>query len=153
MVENLHLIRKLSTNFRFSEIEITVILASFLALSAAQFHNPQFRIQPDSSGFVPSLQQDSSDDQTPSATVNYRQQQSYEYEEDDDEPQQVTPTPNRRQQQPSYLRPTNYNSNNNNNNINAKTKKIIEEELEIEEPDRLSLLLEKSTFNCEGRTG
>lgn len=63
----------------------------------------------------------------------------------------MTPTPNRRQQ--TYLRPT-YNSNNNGqiNNV-AKSKKQIEEELEIEEPDRLALLLEKSTFNCEGRTG
>jgi len=133
---------------RYIQLELAVLVATFVALSGAQFQSSQFRIQPDSMGFIPSLQQDSSEDQIPSATVNYRQQ-SYEYEEDEDETQQVTPTPNRRQQQ-TYLRP-NYNAQPNNNP--KGNKKLIEEELEVEEPDRLSLLLEKSTFNCEGRTG
>lgn len=131
--------------------ELTVLLvATLCALSAAQFHTPQFRIQAESAGFVPSVQDDSNEDQIPSATVNYRQQQpqSYEYEEEEEPQQQVTPTANRRQQQ-AYIRPS-YNTQVNNN---VKNKKIAEEDLEIEEPDRLSLLLEKSTFNCEGRTG
>lgn len=138
------------SNYSYIQLELALLVATFAALSGAQFHSSQFRIQPDSMGFIPSLQQDSSEDQIPSATVNYRQQ-SYEYEEDEDETQQVTPTPNRRQQQ-TYLRPT-YNTQPSNNNNNQKNKKLIEEELEVEEPDRLSLLLEKSTFNCEGRTG
>lgn len=135
-------------DYSYIQLELTVLVAAFVVLSAAQFHSSQFRIQPDSMGFVPSLQQDSSEDQIPSATVNYRQQ-SYEYEEEEDETQQVTPTPNRRQQQ-TYLRPT-YNTQPSSNP--KSNKKLIEEELEVEEPDRLSLLLEKSTFNCEGRTG
>lgn len=119
-----------------------------MSASAAQYHI-RLPSGDSSSGFVPSLQE-SSEDQIPSATVNYRQQQSYEYDEEDEEPQQVTPTPNRRQQQ-AYIRPT-Y-SNNPSSGGSVKNKKITEEELEIEEPDRLALLLEKSSFNCEGRTG
>lgn len=77
--------------------------------------------------------------------MNYRAQvQSYEYDEEEDVPQ-ATPQqqPIRRQQQP-YVR---------SQNQKAPSQKQILEELEEEEPDRLGLLLEKSSFNCEGRTG
>lgn len=137
---------------RYIYLELTIVLGIVLAASAAQYHI-RLPSSDSSSGFVPSLQE-SNEDQTPSATVNYRQQQSYEYEEDEEEPQQVTPA-NRRQQQ-AYIRPS-YNNNQAPNNINVNTnknnKKFADEELEVEEPDRLALLLEKSSFNCEGRTG
>lgn len=75
--------------------------------------------------------------------------QTYEYDEDeDDAPQaqvpQVTPQqPIRRQQQP-YVR---------SQNQKVPNQKQILEEIEEEEPDRLGMLLEKSNFNCDGRTG
>lgn len=78
--------------------------------------------------------------------MNYRAQvQTYEYdEEEEDVPQQATPQqPIRRQQQP-YIR---------SQNQKAPNQKQILEELEEEEPDRLAMLLEKSSFNCDGRTG
>lgn len=118
------------------------------AVSAAQYHIRLPNNEPSSSGFVPSLQ-DSNEDQTPSATVNYRQQQTFEYEDDAEEPQ-VTASPVRRQQQ-AYIRPS-YSNNPSNNNAVVKNKKF-EEELEVEEPDRLAELLQKSSFNCDGRTG
>ncbi len=80
--------------------------------------------------------------------MNYRTQvQTYEYdEEDEDVPQQPQATPQqpiRRQQQP-YVR---------SQNQKVPNQKQILEEIEEEEPDRLALLLEKSSFNCDGRTG
>lgn len=76
--------------------------------------------------------------------MNYRAQvQSYEYDEEEDVPQATPQQPIRRQQQP-YVR---------SQNQKAPSQKQILEELEEEEPDRLGLLLEKSSFNCDGRTG
>lgn len=121
-----------------------------VAMAHAQFHHPsQFR----QSGFVP-LQQEHResetirpDDATPAAAVNYRQQ-SFEYEEEDDAPQSTQPPPQRRQQ---FLRPNAYATQQPQQKPNTKNR--FEDELEIEEPDRLALFLEKSTFQCEGRTG
>lgn len=78
--------------------------------------------------------------------MNYRAQvQSYEYDEEEESGPSPAPPqqPIRRQQQP-YVRSQNQKSPN---------PKQILEEIEEEEPDRLALLLEKSSFNCDGRTG
>lgn len=69
--------------------------------------------------------------------------QTYEYDEEEEDVPQVTPQqPIRRQQQ--YVR---------SQNQKGPNQKQILEELEEEEPDRLGMLLEKSNFNCDGRTG
>lgn len=127
---------------------------AMVALANAQFHHPtQFRPSGGSNGFVPSIQQEHResetvrpDDATPAAAINYRQQ-TYEYEEEEDAPQSTQP-PLRRQQ---FLRPNAYATQQPQQKQNAKNR--FEDELEIEEPDRLALFLEKSTFQCEGRTG
>lgn len=77
--------------------------------------------------------------------MNYRTQvQTYEYDEEEEDVPQATPQqPIRRQQQP-FVR---------SQNQKGPNQKQILEELEEEEPDRLGLLLEKSSFNCDGRTG
>lgn len=86
-------------------------------------------------------------DSTPAAAGNYRQQ-SYEYEEEEDV--QTQPPQTRRQQ---YIRPSNLIPQPTKQNA-ANNKNRFEEELEeIEEPDRLAVLLEKSNFQCDGRTG
>lgn len=129
-------------------------IIALAALAHAQFH-PTHQYRGHQGGFVPSVQQENEDDDsrqvdaTPAAAVNYRQQQPYEYEED--EPEQVTQTPSNNGRRQPYLRPNSINA----QNQKANNKKKFEEELEeeIEEPDRLSLLLEKSTFQCDGRTG
>lgn len=127
------------------------LTVTFVALANAQYHPPQYRGQ--QSGFIPSVQQESDEDDsrqvdsTPAAAVNYRQQQPYEYEED--EPEQITQPPANRRQ--PYVRPNTYNAQTQKENKKKKFEEELEEE--IEEPDRLSLLLEKSTFQCEGRTG
>lgn len=86
------------------------------------------------------------------ASANYRQQQqqqTYEYEEEEEEeqaPVHVQPRQqpiNRRQQHQQQYVPRQGQTN----------KEILEELEEQEEPDRLTLLLEKSDFKCEGRTG
>lgn len=85
-------------------------------------------------------------DSDAAGAVNYRAQvQSYEYDEEEEEAPQATQAqqPIRRQQQP-YVRAQNQ---------KGPNQKQILEELEEEEPDRLGLLLEKSSFNCDGRTG
>ncbi|XP_053687316.1 uncharacterized protein LOC128736844 [Sabethes cyaneus] len=74
-----------------------------------------------------------------SGSVAYRARPSYaaQYssEEEEDEPQQV------------------YNRRQHDNNKKGKKPSYSSEELEVEEePDRLSLLLEKSDFHCTGRT-
>lgn len=117
-----------------------------IALANAQYHHP--------SQFRPSLQQEHResetarpDDATPAAAINYRQQQSFEYEEEEEAPS--TQQPIRRQQ---YLRPNAYATQQpQQQKQNAKNR--FEDELEVEEPDRLAIFLEKSTFQCEGRTG
>lgn len=131
---------------------------AMIALANAQFHHPtQFRPSGGGNSFVPSLQQEHResqttrpDDATPSAAINYRQQ-SYEYEEEEDIPQS-TQQPNRRQQ---FLRPSAYVAGQQQQSQQQKqnAKNRFEDELEVEEPDRLALFLEKSTFQCEGRTG
>lgn len=140
---------------RFYQMKLstTVIAIGLFALAQAQFHPSQFRSG--ASGFVPSVQQqqeseedDRIADSTPAAAVNYRQQ-SYEYEEDDEEARQPTQPPQIRRQQ--YLRPNNYAPQPAKQASNTKNQ--FEDELEVEEPDRLALFLEKSTFQCEGRTG
>lgn len=131
------------------------ITIAFVAVAHAQYHPSQYRGQ--QGGFIPSVQQESEEDDsrqvdaTPAAAVNYRQQQPYEYEED--EPDQATQAPAANGRRQPYIRPNTYTTPN--QNQKASNKKKFEEELEdeIEEPDRLSLLLEKSTFQCEGRTG
>lgn len=87
------------------------------------------------------------------ASANYRQQQqqqTYEYEEEEEEEQapvhvqqrQQQPINRRQQHQQQYV-PRQGQTN----------KEILEELEEQEEPDRLTQLLEKSDFKCEGRTG
>ncbi|XP_058834135.1 uncharacterized protein LOC131691618 [Topomyia yanbarensis] len=72
------------------------------------------------------------------ARPSYSAQYSSSEEEEEEEPQQVY---NRRQHHPQQ------------NNKNKKPLGYSSEELEAEEePDRLSLLLEKSDFHCTGRT-
>lgn len=126
-----------------------------VTLTRAQYHHPsQFRSQNVvNSGFVPSIQQDDEDkseDSTPSAAINYRQP-AYEYDEEEEEVQRptITPSPNRRQQpQQQYIRPQQIRQPG-----PPPSKNRFEEELEPEEPDRLALALEKSTFQCDGKTG
>ncbi|XP_055624306.1 uncharacterized protein LOC129767430 [Toxorhynchites rutilus septentrionalis] len=85
-------------------------------------------------------------DSSPAAAGNvaYRARpsyaQQYSSEEEDDEPQ---PTFSRRQHPSQQLQQQ-----------DKKSKKptYSSEELEVEEPDRLSMLLEKSDFHCTGRT-
>lgn len=88
------------------------------------------------------------------AAANYRQQQqqqqqTYEYEEEEEEEpapvhvQQRQQPINRRQQHQQQYVPRQGQTN----------KEILEELEEQEEPDRLTQLLEKSEFKCEGRTG
>lgn len=60
----------------------------------------------------------------------------------------TTPAQNRRQQTQQYIRPQQIRQPG-----PPPSKNRFEEELEQEEPDRLALALEKSTFQCEGRTG
>lgn len=82
------------------------------------------------------------DDSQPAEAINYRTQ-VYEYEDEDQ--QTIAPQLRRQQQQQQYSR----------KGANLNNLKQIQEELEeeIEEPDRLSQLLEKSDFHCNGRTG
>lgn len=94
-----------------------------------------------SSGFVlPQNRRMSIDDSQPAEAINYRTQ-VYEYEDED----QQTIAPQLRRQQQQFTR----------KGANLNNLKQIQEELEeeIEEPDRLSQLLEKSDFHCNGRTG
>lgn len=122
-----------------------LVFASIITLN-----NAQFQIQPtqQSSGFLSSQQnqvQSPEQDLSPASAVNYRTQvQTYEYDEEEEDVPQATPQqPIRRQQQP-FVR---------SQNQKGPNQKQILEELEEEEPDRLGLLLEKSSFNCDGRTG
>lgn len=124
-------------------------------LVRAQFHHPsQFRSQAVlNTGFIPSIQDDDDkvDDSTPSAAVNYRQ--AYEYEEEEEEIQRPTvPTTNQIRRQQPYIRPQQAQPVRQNPS-ERPSKNRFEDELEPEEPDRLALALEKSTFQCEGRTG
>lgn len=84
--------------------------------------------------------------------VNYRQN-AYEYEEEEEEIQRPTvpPTNQIRRQQPYQIRPQQQQPQQSLRGQPSKNR--FEEELEPEEPDRLALALEKSTFQCEGRTG
>lgn len=80
-----------------------------------------------------------------------QQTQPYEYEEEEEEVQRPTiPTPQVRRQQPTYIRQIAQPIRQSNG---PPPKQRFEEELEQEEPDRLAIALEKSTFQCEGRTG
>lgn len=137
----------------------TLLVIALITLARAQFHHPsQFRSQAVvNAGFIPSVQQDNDDDDkvddsTPSGAINYRQ--AYEYEEEEEE-QRTVPNQIRRQQ--PYIRPQVQQqqpqqiSNRQSNQPSSKNR--FEEELEPEEPDRLALALEKSTFQCQGRTG
>lgn len=123
----------------------------------AQFHHPsQFRSQSVvNSGFIPSIQEDDDkiDDSTPSAAINYRQSApSYEYEEEEEE-RPTTPNQPIRRQQAYPIRTQQSQSQQIRQPGPPPSKNRFEEELEPEEPDRLALALEKSTFQCEGRTG
>lgn len=150
------------TLFRSKQIiewSATLLVIALVTLARAQFHHPsQFRSQAVvNTGFIPSVQQESDeddkvDDATPSAAVNYRQ--SYEYEEEEEEPRTV---PNQIRRQQPYLRPQvqtqQQQQQSNRQSGPPPSKNRFEEELEPEEPDRLALALEKSTFQCQGRTG
>jgi len=137
----------------------TVLLViALVTVVRAQFHHPsQFRSQAVvNSGFIPSVQQeddDKVDDSTPSAAINYRQPApSYEYEEEEEERSTI---PNQiRRQQPYPIRTQQSQSQQQIRQPGPPpSKNRFEDELETEEPDRLALALEKSTFQCEGRTG
>lgn len=135
-----------SINFLISRLPTQILVfASIITLN-----NAQFQIQPtqQSSGFLSSQQnqvQSPEPDLASASAVNYRAQvQSYEYDEEEEDVPPATPQqPIRRQQQP-FVR---------SQQQKAPNQKQILEELEEEEPDRLGLLLEKSSFNCDGRTG
>lgn len=121
-----------------------VVLASLVALIKAQQQPYEFQPQ-QSSGFVAAHQSSDEEvqDSTPSAAShNYRtQQQAYEYDDQEENvPQQQSA--DRRQQQ-GFIR----------KGSKLTNKQILEELEEQEEPDRLTLLLEKSSFECQGRTG
>lgn len=127
-----------------------VAIVTINSFVSAQYQHPsQFR--QNSGGFVQSIQDENGSDEqpndsTPAAAVNYRQQ-SYEYEEEEE---QTQPPQTRRQQ---YIRPNKFSVQPSKQNAIDSGKNQFEEELEPEEPDRLALLLEKSTFNCDERTG
>lgn len=139
--------------FHYSYYLITTLLAASVALHSCQpqgFTAPAREEQPK---IVVAIAEDKSDDlATASANTNYRQQQQvYEYDEEEEEAA-AAPTAsvhhnqqiNRRQQnQQQYVRK------------GGQTNRDILDELEDEreEPDRLTQLLEKSAFKCEGRTG
>lgn len=136
-----------------------LLVIALVTVVRAQFHHPsQFRSQATvNSGFIPSIQHeddDKLDDSTPSAAVNYRQPgPSYEYEEEEEE-RPTTPNQIRRQQQAYPIRQQQQAQPTQNRQSNQPaSKNRFEDELEPEEPDRLALALEKSTFQCEGRTG
>lgn len=135
-----------------------LLVIALISFARAQFHHPsQFRSQAViNSGFIPSIQQeedDKVDDSTPSAAINYRQSApSYEYEEEEEEVQRPTVPNQIRRQQPAYIRPQ-VQTQPNRQQTTSPSKNRFEDELEPEEPDRLALHLEKSTFQCEGRTG
>lgn len=154
-------------NFCFRSTQIiqwsaTLLVIALVTRARAQFHHPsQFRSQAVvNTGFIPSVQQeadedDKVDDSTPSAAINYRQ--AYEYDEEEEEQRTV---PNQiRRQQPFLSRPQvqtqqqQQQQQSNRQSGPSSSKNRFEEELEPEEPDRLALALEKSTFQCQGRTG
>ncbi|XP_055320001.1 uncharacterized protein LOC129577275 isoform X2 [Sitodiplosis mosellana] len=150
---------QLLSNMRSKQITSSTVLLviALVTVVRAQFHHPsQFRSQAVvNSGFIPSIQQeddDKLDDSTPSAAINYRQPApSYEYEEEEEE-RPTTPNQIRRQQ--SYpIRSQQAQPSQNRQSGPPPSKNRFEDELETEEPDRLALALEKSTFQCEGRTG
>lgn len=136
----------------------TLLVIALVTRARAQFHHPsQFRSQAVvNTGFIPSVQQESEDDDkvddsTPSAAINYRQ--AYEYDEEEEE-QRTVPNQIRRQQ--AFIgRPQvqSQQQQQQSNRPQTTSKNRFEEELEPEEPDRLALALEKSTFQCQGRTG
>lgn len=134
---------------------MVLLVTALVTITRAQFHHPsQFRSQPVvNSGFIPPVQQDEEekiDDSTPSAAINYRQQSNYEYEEEEEEQQPTVPNQIRRQQS-QYIRPQQAQPIRQSGSSPSKNR--FEDEIEPEEPDRLALALEKSTFQCEGRTG
>lgn len=134
-----------------------LLVIALVTVVRAQFHHPsQFRSQAVvNSGFIPSIQEDDDkiDDSTPSAAINYRQPApSYEYEEEEEE-RPTTPNQIRRQQQQYPIRTQQSQSQQTRQPGPPPSKNRFEDELETEEPDRLALALEKSTFQCEGRTG
>lgn len=135
-----------------------LLVIALITLARAQYHHPsQFRSQAVvNTGFIPSVQQDNEDDDkvddsTPSGAINYRQ--AYEYDEEEEE-QRTMPNQIRRQQ--PYIRPQIQQQQQQQplrQTSQPSSKNRFEEELEPEEPDRLALALEKSTFQCQGRTG
>lgn len=166
---------------RFDQKVICTLLLAVLALARAQYAHPsQFRSQAVvNTGFIPSIRnEDKLDDSTPSGAINYRQvrhsnrnlwptqsltdyhlfrfrtrvphPQQYEYEEEEEAPRPTVPTTQIRRQQPTYIRQSQQPIR---QSAPPPNKQRFEEELEAEEPDRLAIALEKSTFQCEGRTG
>lgn len=139
---------------------VLLLVIALVTLARAQYHHPsQFRSQAVvNAGFIPSLPQedeDKVDDSTPSGAINYRQSApAYEYEEEEEEQRPTVPNQIRRQQpflQPQ--RPQQQQQPIRQQPGSQASKNRFEDELEPEEPDRLALALEKSTFQCEGRTG
>ncbi|XP_055387569.1 probable basic-leucine zipper transcription factor Q [Condylostylus longicornis] len=89
--------------------------------------------------------------------IGYRSR-LYDYPEDEQQQQQPE-TQTRQQYQSNLLRKQqqqqqlNYNSNASKKEAQKQQRlKQIEEELEEEEPDRLAILLQKSSFTCNGKT-
>lgn len=152
-------------DFRFRSTQIiqwsaTLLVIALVTRARAQFHHPsQFRSQAVvNAGFIPSVQQESDDDDkvddsTPSAAINYRQ--AYEYDEEEEE-QRTVPNQVRRQQAfigRPQVQTQQQQQQQQSNRQQTTSKNRFEDELEPEEPDRLALALEKSTFQCQGRTG
>lgn len=139
---------------------VLLLVIALVTLARAQYHHPsQFRSQAVvNAGFIPSIPQedeDKVDDSTPSGAINYRQSApAYEYDEEEEEQRPTVPNQIRRQQpflQPQ--RPQQQQQPIRQQPGSQPSKNRFEDELEPEEPDRLALALEKSTFQCEGRTG
>lgn len=141
---------------------VVLLVIALVTFARAQFHHPsQFRSQAVvNTGFIPSVHQEDDekiDDSTPSAAINYRQSApAYEYEEEEEEQRPTVPNQIRRQQvfQRPHQQPQQQQQQQQTvRQSGPPSKNRFEDELEPEEPDRLALALEKSTFQCEGRTG
>lgn len=106
-------------------------------ISAATTPHPQ--------GFsARSLEADDEEYEQQAQTHLAYRQRAYDYsqeEEQEEAPRQLYQSRNNVKQQNTYLK--------SNKNVKTSSEELEEEE---EEPDRLSLLLEKSQFNCNSKT-
>lgn len=115
----------------FHILAVTLVIG--IASAQYQQYQPQ-SFQPASASASPETAKDSNSQ----SSTPYR----YDYSQEEEDEQPVYQQQRRQQQQQ------------NGNNFKKQTFKqqVQEEELEEEEPDRLQLLLEKSTFTCNDRT-